>query len=420
MEWLLKQEVLTECELLEALEAATGASVFKREESVVPGHAPPEARLLEQHGFLYLGHMGEQHLVAGGPDLPAHLEQYLGHAATDWHWVIHNPGRERYFIEAPGNEFPRPHNLTAWLRELIRGICNRGAHDIHFERSHDSLKVRFRSPSGMHFAGEWKGTRPEATFRLLKTWAGMNPAPGLPPQDGRMVLPGQANLPAFRLSHMDTVDGESAVLRIYQQGDDLRPMKGLGMPSELIGRIMDVVLHSHGMVLVGGPTGSGKTTTLYGILQDLRPHDLKVLTIEDPVEYELPGTVQSQVDASRDWTFDNAVRSFMRQDPDVIMLGELRDAPSAQAACRASLTGHAVLGTIHAASPDGVIQRLRSWGISQSILSESLRVVVTQKLQTTASGRPEASFQWTIPNFEAPRGKGQKAPQRQRDVAQAR
>jgi type II secretory ATPase GspE/PulE/Tfp pilus assembly ATPase PilB-like protein len=168
------------------------------------------------------------------------------------------------------------------------------------------------------------------------------------------------------------------------------------MPPELATRIIDSILYDPGLILISGTTGSGKTTTLYGILHELKAHNLKILTIEDPVEQVIPFAVQSAVDEDKGWTFDSAIRAYLRQDPDLIMIGEIRDKASAEAACRAALTGHAVVSTLHARNQEAALGRLKAWGTGLGRLTDTLRLVIHQRLEPVP-GSMSLAPQFTCP-----------------------
>jgi type II secretory ATPase GspE/PulE/Tfp pilus assembly ATPase PilB-like protein len=244
-------------------------------------------------------------------------------------------------------------------------------------------------------AGEWEGERAHGCLCLLKLWAGLSTAADPLPQDGRILVEGAGRIRPFRISHLVTVDGESAVLRVLGEEDEVRGLEELGMPPELRGLLLDSVFHDPGLVLFTGPTGSGKTTTLYGLLKRIAAAGLKILTIEDPVEYGIAAAVQSAVNEAAGWTFDAAIRAYLRQDPDVLVLGEMRDRASAEAACRAALTGHSVLATLHAADAESAAARLAAWGIADGTVAEALRLVVNQRLVTDGpGGSRHAVYAW--------------------------
>ena len=397
LEWIVRQAYLGERQLLEALGAAFGVPVAHAQE-ILPGEDPSlEGQLLQAQGFAVLEEQGGYRRAAGGPVINPSLEDYLGKAHPEWQWVLVSPLREA--VQARPCESWRPADragLGEWLEELLGSMVTRQVQDIHFERSGDALQVRFHEAGAMQLAGIWTGPKARAATRLLKTWAGLSTADTILPQDGRLQHSGKHGPLEFRVSHLPTLEGESLVLRVPGDEVHIRSLPDLGLPGELVSLMVDRALHDPGIILCTGSTGSGKTTTLYGLLRELSGHNLKILTIEDPVEYELPCAVQSGLDARNGWTFDAAVRAFLRQDPDLILLGEMRDAESAEAACRAALTGHCVLSTLHAGSVESALQRMAAWGIPHGTLAEAVRLVVHQKL-APAPGGMTASFAWLVP-----------------------
>ncbi|MEX0326140.1 MAG: GspE/PulE family protein [Puniceicoccaceae bacterium] len=395
--WLIRQGVVDETVLIDALQTATGVPLTHPAQGAPQRNQPPQSGLLEQLGFVYLGRGGHFHLVAGGPNLPPSLEQVLGSDAVNWQWVLLHPIRSesgRKVDQSDGDEYA----IAAghhWLDDLIQGLTSRGASDIHFEFTLDRLEVRYHSGRSMLVAGHWEGERAREAIQLLKSRAGLTgTAPGMP-GDGRLELRGIPGQLSARLSHVTTTNGESVVLRIPRPGLSVRPLTELGLPPRLVEECMDSASADPGLILCCGPTGSGKTTTLYGLLHELSSRDLKIITIEDPVEQELPGIVQSPVNQDRDWTFASAARAFLRQDPDVIMVGEIRDAASASAACRAALSGHAVLSTMHARNEEAALQRLLAWGVTPGVLADSVRLVMNQRLHVESTGnRLKPAFSW--------------------------
>ncbi|MEX0331924.1 MAG: GspE/PulE family protein [Puniceicoccaceae bacterium] len=396
--WLLRNGIVEETSLIEALQTATGAPLGHLDRYNEVEERPPQSGLLEQLGFVYLGQEGDLHVLAGGPDLPPSLEPILGPHAFHWQWVLMHPDRSKivapfHGIEGDGAVSESPRN---WLDDLIQGLIVRGATDIHFELAADKLDIRFHAGRSLEAGGHWEGDRAKAAMQLLKTQAGLAGATRGPPMDGLMKLNGVPGGSSARLSHLTTVDGESVVLRIPKQELSALPLPELGMPPELMEECLDSVLANPGLILCCGPTGSGKTTTLYSLMHELSRYDLKIITIEDPVEQELPDVVQCPVNEARGWTFASAVRSFLRQDPDVIMVGEVRDANSAIASCRAALSGHAVLSTMHARNTDAALHRLLAWGVPPGILADSVRLVVNQRLSVEDPSMPKAEFTWKV------------------------
>jgi general secretion pathway protein E len=214
----------------------------------------------------------------------------------------------------------------------------------------------------------------------LKIMAELDIAEKRLPQDGRISLRIGGRAIDVRVSTLPSAHGERAVLRLLDKTESKFTLEGLGMSGDVLSGFKHLVQQPHGIVLVTGPTGSGKTTSLYASLQTLDTSTTNVLTVEDPIEYELPGIGQTQVNAKIDLTFDKALRAILRQDPDVIMIGEIRDHETAQIAIQASLTGHLVLATLHTNDAPSAVTRLTDMGIEPFLLSSSLLGVLAQRL----------------------------------------
>jgi general secretion pathway protein E len=219
-----------------------------------------------------------------------------------------------------------------------------------------------------------------ALISRLKIMAELDIAEKRLPQDGRISLRIGGRAVDVRVSTLPAAHGERAVLRLLDKTDANFSLEGLGMSPELMERFVHMIEQPHGIVLVTGPTGSGKTTTLYASLARLPTGTTNILTVEDPVEYELPGIGQTQVNPKIDLTFAKALRAFLRQDPDVIMIGEIRDVETAQIAIQASLTGHLVLATVHTNDAPSSVTRLIDMGVEPYLLSSSLLGVLAQRL----------------------------------------
>jgi type IV pilus assembly protein PilB len=214
----------------------------------------------------------------------------------------------------------------------------------------------------------------------LKVLAGLNIAERRRPQDGRIRFPLAGRAVDLRVSTLPTQAGESVVLRVLDQTSAPVALAGLGLPGGVESGVREVVHQPNGMLLVTGPTGSGKTTTLYGCLRLINSPELKVLTAEDPVEYEIEGIVQLAVNPAIGLTFASALRSFLRQDPDVLMVGEIRDPETAGIAIQAALTGHLVLSTLHTNDATGAVTRLVDMGVEPFLLAATLEAVLAQRL----------------------------------------
>ncbi len=266
------------------------------------------------------------------------------------------------------------------LNDMLERAVELRASDIHIEPFRTGLVVRLRVDGLLRAIPAPSGIPPQALISRVKILAGLNIAERRLPQDGAArVRVSRAELDV-RVATMPTQAGESAVIRLLPRDRGLLEMGKLGLSSrdeKIMSRLLAL---PHGMIVITGPTGSGKTTTLATMLSILNEPTRKILTIEDPVEYEIPGINQSQVKPSIGLTFATAMRSFVRQDPDVIMVGEIRDAETAHIAIHAALTGHLVLTTLHTDTAAAAVPRLIDLGIEGFLLKSTLRAVVAQRL----------------------------------------
>jgi MSHA biogenesis protein MshE len=219
-----------------------------------------------------------------------------------------------------------------------------------------------------------------ALAQRLKLMAGLDISEKRLPQDGRFSVRLRDHTIDVRLSTLPATYGESAVMRLLMQGSGMRRLDSIGMPPVMLKRFREVLGRTSGMVLVTGPTGSGKTTTLYAALAEVNAAELKVITVEDPVEYRLPGLTQVQVNDKIELTFAKVLRSCLRQDPDVILVGEMRDAETAEIGLRAAITGHLVLSTLHTRDAMSTPFRLLDMGVPAFMVSTSLQAVIAQRL----------------------------------------
>ena len=267
------------------------------------------------------------------------------------------------------------------LQTVFREASQMRASDIHFEAQEKKLVVRFRIDGALH-------TQIDADLKIapplvvkLKLMAGLDIAEKRLPQDGRIsIKTDESKQLDIRMSTMPTQYGESVVLRILMQSQGMRDLEALGMPPDLYKRFLVAINTPNGIVLSTGPTGSGKTTTLYGALSKLNNPEVKILTCEDPVEYRITGINQVQVNEKIGLTFPSVLRSFLRQDPDVLLVGEIRDSETAEIAVRAAMTGHLVLSTLHTNDAVSTPSRLMDMGIPGFMIATTLRAVLSQRL----------------------------------------
>ena len=262
---------------------------------------------------------------------------------------------------------------------LMQAVQDR-ASDIHFEPFEDEFKIRYRVDGALYeMSPPPKHLATPVTSRL-KIMANLNISERRLPQDGRISTVISGKQVDLRLSTLPTAFGESVVLRVLDRGAVQLDLKTLGLPKDGYDFIIETINQPNGIFTVTGPTGCGKTTTLYSCLRHINQIDTKLLTIEDPVEFDIEGIMQVQVNESAGMTFGKALRAFLRQDPDIIMLGEIRDLETAQIAVQASLTGHLVLSTLHTNDASGAVTRMVDMGVEPFLISSTLLAVLAQRL----------------------------------------
>jgi len=262
---------------------------------------------------------------------------------------------------------------------LLRALESR-ASDVHIEPFENQLKIRYRIDGILHEVEPPPRQLKAAVISRLKVLAQLNIAERRLPQDGRIKIRLAGKDVDLRIATVPTLYGESVVIRLLERGQIFTELESLGFPQSILGQFNGMIARPHGMILVTGPTGSGKTTTLYGALQKINDPGKKIITIEDPVEYQLGGVNQIHVKPQIGLTFANGLRSIVRQDPDVIMVGEIRDSETAEIAVQAALTGHLVLSTLHTNDAAGAVSRLLEMGVQDYLLSSSLLGVLAQRL----------------------------------------
>ena len=254
------------------------------------------------------------------------------------------------------------------------------ASDIHFEPFEDQFRIRYRIDGVLHDVESPPKRLQSAIVSRVKIMAKLNIAERRLPQDGRIMLRVKGKEIDFRVSSVPTIYGESIVLRILDKSSIVLDIEKLGFPEDTLGDFNELIQSPHGIILVTGPTGSGKTTTLYCALEKINSPEKKIITVEDPVEYQLRGINQIQVKPSIGLTFANALRSIVRQDPDVILIGEIRDSETAEIAIHSALTGHLVLSTLHTNDAPSAITRLIDMGMEDYLLSSTIIGILAQRL----------------------------------------
>lgn len=277
--------------------------------------------------------------------------------------------------------------LNALLSEAIK----EGASDLHIETFEDRVTIRFRVDGILREVLVPPRVLAPLIVSRIKVMAKLDIAEKRLPQDGRITLRIGGRAVDVRVSTMPTNHGERAVLRILDKQSSHLDLAELGMEQHMEKLLRELITKPHGIILVTGPTGSGKTTTLYAALTLLNDKRRNILTVEDPIEYDLAGIGQTQVNSKINMTFARGLRAILRQDPDVVMVGEIRDLETAQIAIQASLTGHLVLSTLHTNSAIGAITRLDDMGVEPFLLASSLSAVIAQRLMRLLCPRCKTS-----------------------------
>ena len=266
------------------------------------------------------------------------------------------------------------------VNNIFTKAAQQNASDIHFESYKGGMKVRLRIDGVLQSIDRISLGLKQAIVARLKIMSKMNIAENRLPQDGRITLKLSGQEIDIRASSVPTAFGESFVLRLLGSDSVDLNLDKMGFHPENLELLKSLLLKPNGVLLTTGPTGSGKTSTLYACLNHIYSEDVKIITVEDPVEYQLEGISQIQVKSSIDYTFSNALRSILRQDPDVVMVGEIRDPETAEIAVQASLTGHLVLSTVHTNSAIAAITRLRDMGVERFLLASTVTAIVAQRL----------------------------------------
>ncbi|HEV7490650.1 MAG TPA: type II secretion system ATPase GspE [Rhodanobacteraceae bacterium] len=296
---------------------------------------------------------------------------------------------ENMDLKTLADELPEPEDLLEseddapiirLINALLTEAVKEGASDIHIEPYENRLVVRFRIDGVLREVLAPQKAIANAVVSRIKVMAKLDIAEKRLPQDGRIGLRVAGRPVDVRVSTIPAGRGERVVLRLLDKQAGKLDLEQLGMDDAVRARLEDMISRPHGILLVTGPTGSGKTTTLYGSLLKLNDSSRNIMTVEDPIEYYIDGVGQTQVNTRVDMTFARGLRAILRQDPDVVMVGEIRDLETAEIAVQASLTGHLVLSTLHTNSAVGALARLRDMGVEPFLLSSSLIGVLAQRL----------------------------------------
>jgi general secretion pathway protein E len=366
---------------------------FLREAHVLPLAETPEGLAVAMADPLNEYAADAMRLISGRQLLPRVAEPADLEAAVERLYVEDRSGAGRRVEEGEGEvdealevDVERLKDLASeapvirLVNQMITKAVEARASDIHIEAFEDRLRVRYRIDGVLQEVDTPPNRFRSAIVSRIKIMAKLNIAERRLPQDGRIKLAIRGTPIDLRISTIPTMHGEGVVMRVLDRQGVTLDFAGLGITDHNLNTFLRILERPHGIVLVTGPTGSGKTTTLYASLTRLNSPDKKILTVEDPIEYQLDGINQIQVKPGIGLSFANVLRSILRQDPDIIMIGEVRDVDTAEIAIQAALTGHLVLSTLHTNDASGTITRLLDMGVEEYLLTSTLNGVAAQRL----------------------------------------
>jgi type II secretory ATPase GspE/PulE/Tfp pilus assembly ATPase PilB-like protein len=318
--------------------------------------------------------------LAGDTEISRAIEQYYGHELSI-DGILHEieTGEIDYqSLAGAGEQYSQP--VVRLIAALFADAVGKNASDIHFEPEQNFLRIRYRIDGVLRQIRSLHKTYWPAMAVRIKVLAKMNIAETRAPQDGRISLSLTGRQVDFRVASQATSHGENVVLRILDRQKGIVPLDGLGLESSQLDLLKRLISRPEGIILVTGPTGSGKTTTLYSILNHINSDALNIMTMEDPVEYPMTLIRQTSVNEAAKMDFANGIRSLMRQDPDVILVGEIRDEETAEMAFRAAMTGHQVYSTLHTNSAVGAFPRLLDTGVTPEVMAGNMIGIIAQRL----------------------------------------
>lgn len=318
--------------------------------------------------------------IARESEIIRSIDQYYGFELSI-DGILHEiePGEMDYqSLQTGVDEFSQP--VVRLIDALLSDAVQRGASDIHFEPESSFLRIRYRVDGVLHQVRSLHKSFWSSMVVRLKVMSNMNIAETRAPQDGRISLRLSGRPIDFRVASQPTTHGENLVLRILDRQKGIVPLEYLGLPEETLANLRIMIARPEGIILVTGPTGSGKTTTLYSVLSHINTEAVNIMTLEDPVEYPMVMIRQTSVNEAAKLDFASGVRSMLRQDPDIILVGEIRDHPTAEMAFRAAMTGHQVYSTLHSNSAIGAIPRLLDIGMLPDIMAGNIIGIVAQRL----------------------------------------
>jgi type IV pilus assembly protein PilB len=341
--------------------------------------------LLAMDDFSIVTNLQPEAAVATSHEILLALDKYYGD--TEAMKAAQEYAKEREGVLAKNAQADAAYNqdvnnspVVLLVNSMIEQAARQRASDIHIEALESQVRVRFRIDGALYEKFTYNIHLLPAIIARLKIIGGMDISEKRKPQDGRITMTIDRVEYDIRVSMLPTTFGEKCVMRLAQKKALTRDKKDLGFSPEELKKFDHILKNTHGILLVTGPTGSGKSTTLYTALSELNREDVNIITVEDPVEANIDGINQVQVNNKAQLTFANALRSILRQDPDIIMIGEIRDAETASIAVQASITGHLVVSTLHTNSSAGTISRLEDMGIESYLLADSMIGVIAQRL----------------------------------------
>ena len=319
-------------------------------------------------------------LLAGEAEIDKAIERFYGYElSVDGILAEIETGEiDHRSLDAESGEYRQP--VVRLVNALLSDAVKKGASDVHFEPAQEFLRIRYRIDGVLRQIRSLHRDHWAAIAIRLKVMASMNIAERRAPQDGRISLSVSGRAVDFRVSSLPTTFGENIVLRVLDRQKGIVALDRLGLPGDVLDGLRLMMARPEGIILVTGPTGSGKTTTLYSMLNHLDTEAVNIMTLEDPVEYPMERIRQTSVNEAARLTFASGVRSLLRQDPDVILVGEIRDAETAEMAFRAAMTGHQVYSTLHANSAAGAIARLIEAGVPPGTMAGNIIGVIGQRL----------------------------------------
>jgi len=400
--------ICTEREISQVLAGQAGVETIDLSQINIDRHAMDliDSAFCEQRSLVAVAHQGSTLRVAMANPMDLETIDQIGRMTGNYIEVVHAPESEilDVLVRVFGNQNEAMSAIPALIEQaqsaLASGVqlgeedspfirqvnaliglgISEGATDIHIEPEEKVLRCRYRIDGHLVQGAVLPGELQGIVITRVKILAEMNISESRVPQDGRMVFEAGRKHVDLRVSSFPTVHGETIVCRVLDKESLQVGLEKLGMPGVIYEPFRRDITRPNGIILVTGPTGSGKTTTLYSALTYLNRPDTKIITLEDPVEYELPVINQAQINVSKGFTFAKGLRAILRQDPDILLVGEIRDVETAQLAIRAALTGHLVFSTLHTNSAAGAIPRLLDMGIEPFLLSATLVSVLAQRL----------------------------------------